>query len=129
MTDLTNLLLCSQTWARPLDRGDYAIAVLSTRTDGTPYTHAFALNQLNITKPVAYSLTDLFTHVNYGKFLTKDSISVRVNPNGIVMIRATPVQFDVPQFEFSEFEEIEVFDVVWKHLWSPLRFTEKLLHF
>nr|CAB3264191.1 alpha-N-acetylgalactosaminidase-like [Phallusia mammillata] len=100
-----------QTWSRPLQNGQYAVAVLSTRTDGTPYNHSFSLSQLGIPSG-AYDLLDLFPKKSMGKFLSKDQISVMVNPNGIVMMRATPVKFAVPLFDIEEWEEYEIFDTL-----------------
>ncbi|CAK8692746.1 unnamed protein product [Clavelina lepadiformis] len=94
-----------QAWSRPLSEGHFAVAILSTRTDGTPTEVTFTLNELNIKQATSYALYDLFEMKTVGKFLNKDLIVTYVNPNGIKMFRASPVSMEI----------IEEFDV-WLNL-------------
>ena len=93
-----------QTWAKELSDGHYAVAVLSTRTDGTPHEHTFTLTQVGIDKASSYSLYDLYEKKSVGKFLPKDDILVYVVPNGIRMFRVLPVSFEVVEGDLINLE-------------------------
>jgi len=74
-----------QGWSRPLARGQYAIAIVSTRTDGFPHKFTFNLAQLNITAAAHYQLYDVYDGESPKIFGVKDDITLYVNPNGIKM--------------------------------------------
>uniref|UniRef100_H2ZPK5 Alpha galactosidase A C-terminal domain-containing protein n=1 Tax=Ciona savignyi TaxID=51511 RepID=H2ZPK5_CIOSA len=78
-----------QVFSKPLNKGDYAVAVLSTRTDGTPHEITFTLAQLKVPSGL-YSMMDLFPPHQHGKYSADDKLTVSVDPNGVRMFRATP---------------------------------------
>ena len=96
-----------QTWSKTLSNGHYAIAVFSTRTDGTPHESTFSLAELNITQADAYSLYDLYEKKSIGKFNVKDKISVYVVPSGIRMFRALPISLTAIESIGIEVMDIE----------------------
>jgi len=77
----------TQVWARPLSKGDVAVALVYSGDDGTPHRISFKLKDVGIKSGVA-SIRDLFTHKDLGLFV--NSFSTLVNPHGVVMIRLTP---------------------------------------
>ncbi|KAB7507380.1 Alpha-N-acetylgalactosaminidase [Armadillidium nasatum] len=79
-------------WARPISpvEGDfysYAIVFFNRRTDGTPSEVSVTLEELGLTEPGGYDITDLFDGVNYGVVLPSKRFTVDVNPSGVVLVR------------------------------------------
>lgn len=91
-----------QLWVRPLVGEQQAIAVMSTRTDGVPYTYSFTLRELGIKKPASkYVVMDIFKK-DEKELRLDDVIEVSVDPSGIVMLKAIP--FTLLREEYVEVE-------------------------
>ncbi|GLG93367.1 hypothetical protein R5R35_013776 [Gryllus longicercus] len=89
-------------WSRPItpiyqNYFSYAVAFVNRRTDGTPSDIAVTLRELGLSYPGGYSVEDLYEDVNYGVLTPQTKIKVKVNPSGVVILRAD-VQ---PQYEHS----------------------------
>nr|CAD7606134.1 unnamed protein product [Timema genevievae] len=89
-------------WARPITPFyqtyfSYAVLFLNRRTDGTPSDVAVTLRELGLSYPGGYNVEDLYEDVNYGVLTPQTKIKVKVNPSGVVLLRAD-IQ---PQFEAS----------------------------
>nr|XP_002130547.1 alpha-N-acetylgalactosaminidase-like [Ciona intestinalis]XP_026695194.1 alpha-N-acetylgalactosaminidase-like [Ciona intestinalis] len=83
-----------QVFSKPLDKGEFAVAAFSTRTDGTPHAIKFSLNDLKISGAKFYSLFDLFESKHLGKYSTAEELDIYVDPNGISMFRASPISVE-----------------------------------
>uniref|UniRef100_A0A6M2DWE2 Alpha-galactosidase n=1 Tax=Xenopsylla cheopis TaxID=163159 RepID=A0A6M2DWE2_XENCH len=86
-----------ETWTRQISpvEGEfhsYAIAFASRRDDGTPYRMTKALKELGLNATGGYHVQDLYDDTNYGVLLPDDTIQVRVNPSGVVFLRAVVQQ-------------------------------------
>lgn len=80
-------------WARPISplQGNYfsyAIAFLNRRTDGTPSDVAVTLQEMGLLAPGGYRIQDLYEDVDYGILTPLTKIKVKVNPSGVVILRA-----------------------------------------
>nr|CAD7200120.1 unnamed protein product [Timema douglasi] len=89
-------------WARPITPFyqtyfSYAVLFLNRRTDGTPSDVAVTLRELGLSYPGGYNVEDLYEDVNYGVLTPQTKIKVKVNPSGVVLLRAD-IQ---PRFEAS----------------------------
>ncbi|TPP65006.1 Alpha-N-acetylgalactosaminidase [Fasciola gigantica] len=82
-----------QLWTRQLTRipNSWAIALLNAKQSGAPIHVPVTLEEMNITsnhpESDAFELIDVFTESEFGVLLQKESIVMRLNPNGIVMYR------------------------------------------
>lgn len=80
-----------QLWIRPLIGDEYAIAIMSTRIDGTPSGYAFSIAELEIKNPAPnYLLVDIMDDDESKIYSQTELIHTLVNPSGIRMYRATP---------------------------------------
>ncbi|XP_030383247.1 alpha-N-acetylgalactosaminidase [Scaptodrosophila lebanonensis] len=84
-------------WSKPLSPiyhhfYSYAIAFINRRTDGTPSDVAVTLKELGLASLNGYRVEDLYENVDYGILYPNTKIKVKVNPSGVVMLRAE-VQF------------------------------------
>ncbi|KAJ8971807.1 hypothetical protein NQ317_010782 [Molorchus minor] len=80
-------------WSRPItplyqNYFSYAIAFINRRTDGTPSDVAVTLKELGLTSPTGYRVEDLYEDVDYGVLSAQTKIKVKVNPSGVVILRA-----------------------------------------
>ncbi|CAH2055800.1 unnamed protein product, partial [Iphiclides podalirius] len=80
-------------WSRPIvpiqgQHYSYAVAFLNRRTDGTPSDVAVTLRELGLNNPAGYRLEDLYEDVDYGVLSPQTKIKVKVNPSGVVILRA-----------------------------------------
>lgn len=80
-------------WARPITPisqhfFSYAILFLNRRTDGTPSDVAVTLSEMGLTSTSGYRIEDLYEDVDYGVLTPQTKIKVKVNPSGVVMLRA-----------------------------------------
>ncbi|XP_060531168.1 alpha-N-acetylgalactosaminidase [Cylas formicarius] len=80
-------------WSRPLtplfqNYFSYAVAFVNRRTDGTPSDVAVTLKELGLTSPTGYRVEDLYEDVDYGILSPQTKIKVKVNPSGVVILRA-----------------------------------------
>lgn len=80
-------------WSRPItplfqNYFSYGIAFVNKRTDGTPSDVAVTLKELGLTSPTGYQVEDLYEDVNYGILSPQTKIKVKVNPSGVVILRA-----------------------------------------
>ncbi|CAG9762547.1 unnamed protein product [Ceutorhynchus assimilis] len=80
-------------WSRPItplyqNYFSYAIAFVNRRTDGTPSDVAVTLKELGLTSPTGYRVEDLYEDVDYGVLSSQTKIKVKVNPSGVVILRA-----------------------------------------
>ncbi|XP_026686997.1 uncharacterized protein LOC113465314 [Diaphorina citri] len=80
-------------WARPIsplygNYFSYAIAFLNRRTDGTPSDVAVTLQEMGLLAPGGYRIQDLYEDVDYGILTPLTKIKVKVNPSGVVILRA-----------------------------------------
>lgn len=83
-------------WARPItpvagDFYSYSIAFLNRRTDGTPSQVKVRILELGLSNPGGYDVTDLYSGESYGVLSPAHSLSVQVNPTGIVILRANAI--------------------------------------
>uniref|UniRef100_A0AAR5Q4V7 Alpha-galactosidase n=1 Tax=Dendroctonus ponderosae TaxID=77166 RepID=A0AAR5Q4V7_DENPD len=87
-------------WSRPItplyqNYFSYAIAFVNRRTDGTPSDVAVTLKELGLSSPTGYRVEDLYEDVDYGVLSPQTKIKVKVNPSGVVILRAdVQVDFD-----------------------------------
>lgn len=89
-------------WSRPITPiyqtyYSYAIAFVNRRTDGTPSDVAVTLRELGLISPTGYRVEDLYEEVDYGILSPQTKIKVKVNPSGVVILRA-----DVQPERFSK---------------------------
>ncbi|XP_055836467.1 alpha-N-acetylgalactosaminidase [Episyrphus balteatus] len=80
-------------WSRPIapiyqTYYSYAVAFVNRRTDGTPSDVAVTLRELGLTSPTGYRVEDLYEDVDYGVLSPQTKIKVKVNPSGVVILRA-----------------------------------------
>ncbi|CAB3251575.1 unnamed protein product [Arctia plantaginis] len=80
-------------WSRPIlpIQGiyySYAVAFVNRRTDGTPSDVAVTLRELGLNNPAGYRVEDLYEDVDYGVLSPQTKIKVKVNPSGVVILRA-----------------------------------------
>ncbi|XP_050355620.1 alpha-N-acetylgalactosaminidase [Nymphalis io] len=80
-------------WSRPIlpihgQHYSYAVAFVNRRTDGTPSDVAVTLRELGLNNPAGYRVEDLYEDVDYGVLSSQTKIKVKVNPSGVVILRA-----------------------------------------
>ncbi|CAH2087966.1 unnamed protein product [Euphydryas editha] len=80
-------------WSRPIlpihgQYYSYAVAFVNRRTDGTPSDVAVTLRELGLSNPSGYRVEDLYEDVDYGVLSPQTKIKVKVNPSGVVILRA-----------------------------------------
>lgn len=80
-------------WARPVtpifeNYFSYALAFVNRRTDGTPSDVAVALHEMGLLSPTGYRIQDLYEDVDYGVLSPQTKIKVKVNPTGVVILKA-----------------------------------------
>ncbi|CAG9128729.1 hypothetical protein JYU34_010077 [Plutella xylostella] len=80
-------------WSRPIlpiqgQYYSYAVAFVNRRTDGTPSDVAVTLRELGLNNPSGYGVEDLYEDVDYGVLTPQTKIKVKVNPSGVVILRA-----------------------------------------
>ncbi|XP_026318115.1 alpha-N-acetylgalactosaminidase isoform X2 [Hyposmocoma kahamanoa] len=80
-------------WSRPIlpiqgSHYSYAVAFVNRRTDGTPSDVAVTLRELGLNNPAGYRVEDLYEDVDYGVLSPQTKIKVKVNPSGVVILRA-----------------------------------------
>ncbi|XP_060806153.1 alpha-N-acetylgalactosaminidase isoform X2 [Amyelois transitella] len=80
-------------WSRPIlpiqgQYYSYAVAFVNRRTDGTPSDVAVTLRELGLNNPAGYRVEDLYEDVDYGVLSPQTKIKVKVNPSGVVILRA-----------------------------------------
>ncbi|XP_046970872.1 alpha-N-acetylgalactosaminidase [Vanessa cardui] len=80
-------------WSRPIlpihgQHYSYAVAFVNRRTDGTPSDVAVTLRELGLNNPAGYRVEDLYEDVDYGVLSPQTKIKVKVNPSGVVILRA-----------------------------------------
>ncbi|KAK6626369.1 hypothetical protein RUM43_006680 [Polyplax serrata] len=95
-------------WARPITpvvQGyfSYAIAFLNRRTDGTPSDIAVTLRELGLINIAGYQVEDLYEDVSYGVLLPSTKIRVKVNPSGVVILRANAHADHRTTFRYGQF--------------------------
>ncbi|KAH9643714.1 hypothetical protein HF086_001824 [Spodoptera exigua] len=89
-------------WSRPIlpiqsQYYSYAVAFVNRRTDGTPSDVAVTLRELGLNNPAGYRVEDLYEDVDYGVLSPQTKIKVKVNPSGVVILRADAQ----PSFAFN----------------------------
>ncbi|XP_072171001.1 alpha-N-acetylgalactosaminidase-like [Diadema setosum] len=77
-------------WVKPLTNTGFAAVVFSKRTD-MPYNFTLTISKLGYNHTAGYVVRDLFLHQDVGTFLPSETISVMVNPTGVVMLQGRPV--------------------------------------
>ncbi|XP_075151707.1 alpha-N-acetylgalactosaminidase isoform X1 [Haematobia irritans] len=80
-------------WSKPINpvhEGfySYAIAFVNRRTDGTPSDIAVTLKELGLICSYGYRVQDLYEDVDYGILHARTKVKVKVNPSGVVMLKA-----------------------------------------
>ncbi|XP_037947115.1 alpha-N-acetylgalactosaminidase-like [Teleopsis dalmanni] len=85
-----------EVWTRPITpvstsgEYSYAVAFVSRRTDGAPYTTKFILQEIGLRNIRGYSAVDLFdSKIRLGKFKSISTFETRVNPNGVTFFKFT----------------------------------------
>jgi len=76
-------------WTKELSNGAHAAVFFSRATD-LPHNHTISMKDLGFTNPEGYLIRDLFAGKDLGFFGPSDKLSLMVNPNGVVIIKATP---------------------------------------
>ncbi|XP_047510425.1 alpha-N-acetylgalactosaminidase-like [Pieris napi] len=80
-------------WSRELSNG-YAVAFVSRRDDGAPYTVAAAFNDMRIPEQ-NYHVEELFDQEASRSFGTKDkTFKSRINPSGVKFYKFTPIKWN-----------------------------------
>ncbi|CAF4914324.1 unnamed protein product [Pieris macdunnoughi] len=78
-------------WSRELSNG-YAVAFVSRRDDGAPYTVAAAFNDMRIPEQ-NYHVEELFDQEASRSYGTKDkTFKSRINPSGVKFYKFTPIK-------------------------------------
>ncbi|ELT96522.1 hypothetical protein CAPTEDRAFT_183492 [Capitella teleta] len=81
-----------QVWTRPLSaRGSFAIAIVYLLQVGQPLRTSFSLKQLGLTHQRGYNFTEVFDGGHFGSFKPNENITSFVNPSGIVLLTAEPL--------------------------------------
>lgn len=81
-----------QIWKRPMSpSGSIAFAYIYTG-DGNPVKISTSLKSLGLTSAQGYNVTEVFDGKQLGKFKPDDSVSAVVNPSGIFIATAVPLQ-------------------------------------
>jgi len=80
----------------------YAVAFLNRRTDGMPYTLTFSFQKIGLTYSAGYHVTDLFSNKDYGTFFPSSNFTVRINPTGVVILRAE-INQGIPEVNLNNF--------------------------
>lgn len=91
-------------WSRPIsplsgNYFSYAVAFVNRRTDGTPSDVAVTLRELGLQSPQGYRVEDLYEDVDYGVLTPQTKIKVKVNPSGVVILRADVQPEVIQQFK------------------------------
>ncbi|XP_073994804.1 alpha-N-acetylgalactosaminidase-like isoform X2 [Rhodnius prolixus] len=87
-----------EVWTRkvtPYQNQDYsyAVAICSRRDDGFPYPFTLDLKRISLLHTKGYTIKDLYTNENLpGVFYPDSQLTVRINPSGVVFLKATIVQ-------------------------------------
>ncbi|XP_075168178.1 alpha-N-acetylgalactosaminidase isoform X2 [Haematobia irritans] len=88
-----------EVWSRPITpvtsngQYSYAVAFVSRRADGAPYSIKFKLNDLNLTNPRGYAVTDLYDNNRFiGQFKPTSAFETRIIPNGVTFYKFTALQ-------------------------------------
>ncbi|XP_055837557.1 alpha-N-acetylgalactosaminidase [Episyrphus balteatus] len=89
-----------EVWARPItptnDAGEYsyAIAFVSRRADGAPYSVKFTLKELGLKNGKGYRVKDLFSGAkSFRKYHSLDTFETRINPTGVNFYKFSAVRF------------------------------------
>ncbi|XP_039295186.1 alpha-N-acetylgalactosaminidase [Nilaparvata lugens] len=100
-------------WARPItpishSYFSYAVAFLNRRTDGTPSDVAVTLQEMGLVAPGGYRIEDLYEDVDYGVLTPQTKIKVKVNPSGVVILRADvqPIPYRQQSTPYNPFRQI-----------------------
>ena len=100
-------------WTKPvLPNGSLAVAFLCTKQDGGPIKVTFNLNQLNLTSPSGYHITEVFEGKDLGNFHSSQNFSCYVNPTGVYVIKATELKANrqvsrIREKSYSTYRELE----------------------
>ncbi|XP_072040644.1 alpha-N-acetylgalactosaminidase-like isoform X3 [Amphiura filiformis] len=78
-----------EAWTRPLSNGVFSIVFFS-RSVKEPEFVTVVMKALAVSSDTSYEVTDVYAQKSMGVFKPTDSITVYVNPNGVVMLKATP---------------------------------------
>lgn len=84
-----------EVWQRPLQGGEYAVAAVSTRTDGRPQHMHFTLSDAGLKADVgSYLCVDLFDPNHRAvSYKLKETINLYIFPDSILMYRCYPEYF------------------------------------
>uniref|UniRef100_A0A146L3L6 Alpha-galactosidase n=2 Tax=Lygus hesperus TaxID=30085 RepID=A0A146L3L6_LYGHE len=86
-----------QVWTKKVmpvnvDHHSYAIAFCSRKDDGTPFLFSTTLKRIGLKFPSGYTIQDLYTGEDWlGVYRPNATISVRIDPLGVVFLKATVV--------------------------------------
>ncbi|XP_030067331.1 alpha-N-acetylgalactosaminidase [Microcaecilia unicolor] len=79
-------------WKRTLIAGQYAVAILNKGTDGMPTPFQTSLALMNILDcKQGYKIVDVFAKTEQGSFRLNDTIFLKVNPTGVVLLFIMPL--------------------------------------
>lgn len=84
-----------EVWTRKVmptagDEYSYAVAVYSRRTDGMRVLFSIPLQRIGLNNPRGYVIQDLYGLEDWaGVYLPTSNLTVRVNPTGVVFVKAT----------------------------------------
>ncbi|KAI9553546.1 hypothetical protein GHT06_021464 [Daphnia sinensis] len=81
-------------WVKPVqpslgNNRSAAIAFLNRRTDGTPTRVSIALSDAGLTSTSGYKVQEMFDGLNLGIYHPDNTLTVVVNPSGVVMVKCT----------------------------------------
>lgn len=78
-----------EVWTKPLQGGSFATVLFSRATD-MPRPIIITPSMLGFNHPAGYIMYELFDHAHLGHFMDNEQLSLKVNPNGVVMLRGDP---------------------------------------
>lgn len=85
-------------WVRPLKDDEFAVGMVSYRTDGRPQPLHFTLKQAGLKETQAYLCADLFDeNHNSHMYAFDEKITLYIAPDNIIMWRCYPQKFASPE--------------------------------
>ena len=82
-----------QAWTRPISPpGSTAVVFVNLGDGGSPVRMSTPLTKLGLNNKNGYNITETFDGIYMGKYHPMDNFICNVNPNGVFMIIATPLQ-------------------------------------
>ena len=81
-----------QFWVKPITpTGSFALAIVYLKQSGYPLYAGAKLSDLGMYEPAGYKFTEIFDGYDMGMLKPRDNFTARVDPPGIVLVKAVPV--------------------------------------